>query len=565
MSSRYSRYCSATRAIGMSVMSTSSIRIKCSSRSSGPSKIGQLDRVARVDRRPLALDGRAVARGSGVPSDGGRTRGGHVRSGHRLGGGGRRAEYRRSNEAGQPAPHTRNSDAPLANAYPAARMQHPRITEPLDFPERGSAAPNPSSPQAVAAAAASLLVIYVGLALAYRDAIPLFEAPDEPAHMHYAAFVHSHGRLPRQEPLEVPGEGMQPPLVYMVSAPLLGGSDLDVAWAAEELDRATVPTTRPARRTLGGGPSIASYQHGYRQWVTDGRLAPLQVLRFTSLAFGLLAVIFTFAAMWRLTHDARLALLAGSLLAFNPQFLFGSGYFSNDTAAASLGAAGLWLVVRALEEGRLAPPLRRRRGARGAGRTDQALDADRHRRRGRDDDRDRPPPVARAPRRHRVRGRDRAGARGPLGGMGAEAPRRIPRRNALVESASTMLRPENFGGIGPYLTSFYWDGPSSRTGRASAGSTSSCPSSCTSRSSRSRGPACWASSRAAPRSRRRRCARARCAAISSSDRAHARAAPRDEPRDREPAGATAVRDRAAGRLRLALGIHRLIGSERRLV
>jgi 4-amino-4-deoxy-L-arabinose transferase-like glycosyltransferase len=149
----------------------------------------------------------------------------------------------------------------------------------------------------------------------------------------------------------VPGEGMQPPLVYMVSAPLLGGSELDVARASEELDRATRTYYTTGVKNSGGGPSIASYQHGYRQWVTDGRLAPLQVLRFTSLAFGLLAVIFTFAAMWRLTHDARLALLAGSLLAFNPQFLFGSGYFSNDTAAASLGAVSLWLVVRALEEG----------------------------------------------------------------------------------------------------------------------------------------------------------------------------------------------------------------------
>ena len=71
------------------------------------------------------------------------------------------------------------------------------------------------SARALAASAALLLSLYGALALAYRDAIPLFEAPDELSHLHYAAFVYSNGRLPRQEPLEVPGEGMQPPLVYV--------------------------------------------------------------------------------------------------------------------------------------------------------------------------------------------------------------------------------------------------------------------------------------------------------------------------------------------------------------
>ena len=74
------------------------------------------------------------------------------------------------------------------------------------------------------------------------------------------------------------------------------------------------------------------------------------MLRSTSLVFGLLTVILTFAAVWRLSRDARFALLAGSLVAFNPQFLFSSGYFSNDPAAAAVGAAALWIVVRAFEE-----------------------------------------------------------------------------------------------------------------------------------------------------------------------------------------------------------------------
>jgi hypothetical protein len=217
-----------------------------------------------------------------------------------------------------------------------------------DLAERLAQMVNPSSAQAVATAVAFLLTFYVGLALAYRDAIPLFEAPDEPSHLHYAAFVYANERLPRQDPLEVPGEGMQAPLVYVVAAPLLANTGLDVAWAARELGRAASPFYSNPR--VGGGAAIASEQHGDRQFITNGSLEPLRVLRSTSLVFGLLTVILTFAAVWRLSRDARFALLAGALVAFNPQFLYSSGYFSNDPAAAAIGAAGLWIVVRALEQ-----------------------------------------------------------------------------------------------------------------------------------------------------------------------------------------------------------------------
>jgi hypothetical protein len=336
-------------------------------------------------------------------------------------------------------------------------MQQPRFPDPLDLPERAAEIADPASPQAVAAAAAALLVLYVGLALAYRDAIPIFEAPDEPSHMHYAAFVHSQGRLPRQEPLEVPGEGMQPPLVYVLAAPLLGGSDLDVAWATEELYRAAFPFYSTGEKNAGGGPSIRSYEHGYRQFVTDGRLAPLGVLRFTSLAFGLLAVIFTFAAMWRLARDARFALLAAALLAFNPQFLFSSGYFSNDPAAAALGAAGLWIVVRALDEGvsrrhyvaggllvalGALTKLSTLAGIGAAGVTVIAVD----------------------PRPWRSRALDIALASaivlalaGPWALWALEHRGGFLGVSAVVASATGMVRAENFGGLWTFLTQFYWD------------------------------------------------------------------------------------------------------------
>jgi hypothetical protein len=218
-----------------------------------------------------------------------------------------------------------------------------------DLAERLARIVDPGSPQAVAAAAAFLLSVYVGLALAYRDAVPLFEAPDEPSHIHYAAFVYEEGRLPRHDPLEVPGEGMQAPLVYVIAAPLLGNSGLDIKVAERALERAMFPFYS-VPQAPGGSSALAAAPRGARVFATDGSLEPLRVLRSTSLAFGLLTVILTFAAVWRLSRDARIALLAGALVAFNPQFLFTSAYFSNDPAAAAIGAAALWVVVRAIED-----------------------------------------------------------------------------------------------------------------------------------------------------------------------------------------------------------------------
>jgi 4-amino-4-deoxy-L-arabinose transferase-like glycosyltransferase len=146
---------------------------------------------------------------------------------------------------------------------------------------------------------------------------------------------------------------MQPPLVYVLAAPLLDNR-IDVALAVRELGRAMFPLYANPRKE-GGGPAIAYHVHGLRMFTTDGSLEPLRVLRSTSLVFGLLTVILTFAAIWRLSRDARFALLGGGLLAFNPQFLYCSGYFSNDPAAAAIGAAALWVVVRALEDAGRAP------------------------------------------------------------------------------------------------------------------------------------------------------------------------------------------------------------------
>jgi 4-amino-4-deoxy-L-arabinose transferase-like glycosyltransferase len=213
----------------------------------------------------------------------------------------------------------------------------------------------------LAAAGALLLSCYAGLALAYRNSIPLFEGPDEPSHLHYAAFVYEHGRLPREQPDEVPGEGMQSPLTYLLAAPLVGWTGLDVpavARALHEVDSYLYGFDFSSP----GGPGIAFAPNGSRIFRADGSLGALSRVRAASLVFGLVAVLLTFAAAARLRGDAPLAGLAGALLAFDPQFLFVSGYFTNDPAAAAAGAAALLVVVSAVARG----PARRHYVAGGA-------------------------------------------------------------------------------------------------------------------------------------------------------------------------------------------------------
>lgn len=204
-----------------------------------------------------------------------------------------------------------------------------------------------------------LPLAYVFLAAAYLQSIPLFEGPDEPSHLEYVGFFAAHGRPPLYgDAPEVPGEGMQPPLYYMIAAPLfsrIAGSNAAVA--LEELhranlsiygyDRGALRANRllRARRATPGGDA--------RHFLVDPGLDWAASVRWISLVFGLLAVVLTAAAVHRATTDADVVGMAVAFFAFNPQFLFLSGIVSNDTAATSIGAASFCVYASAMRDVRL--------------------------------------------------------------------------------------------------------------------------------------------------------------------------------------------------------------------
>ena len=209
------------------------------------------------------------------------------------------------------------------------------------------------TPLRTGAPLAALLGAYTLLAVAYQHHLPLFEAPDEPSHLQYVAFLSVEGRLPSYgERPDVPGEGMQAPLYYLLGVPLLRASVDDGAGLLRELHRSNLSTYRYAPGADLRNREVRHVRTPREPWrfVPNQRLSSLRNVRGLSLAFGMLAVVLTYLAALRALSDRTLALTSAALLALNPQFLFVSSYVSNDTAATAIGAATFLVVASALRD-----------------------------------------------------------------------------------------------------------------------------------------------------------------------------------------------------------------------
>jgi hypothetical protein len=189
-----------------------------------------------------------------------------------------------------------------------------------------------------------LLVSFLALAILYNATVPLGEGPDEPGHFNYVLFLAREGRFPvqRAEPelSDVPGEGHQPPLAYLLAIPT-------VAWLAPD-QRQIVMSSDPTL-LWNGGTGVAAFMRGSREyWPWQGPVLAWHLARGTSALWGVLTVLFTYLAACRVQEGGRaqgFALLAAALVAFNPQFLFTSALVSNDGLLAALGAILLWACL----------------------------------------------------------------------------------------------------------------------------------------------------------------------------------------------------------------------------
>jgi len=201
-----------------------------------------------------------------------------------------------------------------------------------------------------------LLAVFFLLSLFYHYTVPLFEAPDEPAHLEYLAFLHSEKKIPfHSANPDVPAEGLQPPLYYLIAWPVFALVVDDAEALYQDLHRVDQKiygyTNRPSSEINGDLVRLRtsrSQHSGPRRFEDHPHLAALLQIRWISLLFGMLAVGLTYLGLLRFNGHNPVAFLGAGLLAFNPQFLFVCNYINNDAVATAIGAAAFYLVATRL-------------------------------------------------------------------------------------------------------------------------------------------------------------------------------------------------------------------------
>ncbi len=181
-----------------------------------------------------------------------------------------------------------------------------------------------------------IVLVFVVLAFAWSYVTPIFEAPDESAHLQYLLFVADHGRLPDlwSEVEQVGIEGFHPPLYYAMLGTFVRAANISHPF--------TPPTHNPqfswdrtdsAPNYFFPVSSIYDYVH---------------LLRLFSVMLGVISVLCTYWAAILLRFDSSMAWLAAAVTAFLPQFSFISGALNNDNLAIALTSLGIvWTLYLA--------------------------------------------------------------------------------------------------------------------------------------------------------------------------------------------------------------------------
>lgn len=188
--------------------------------------------------------------------------------------------------------------------------------------------------------AAALLVAYGILAVLYSVTTPAYEAPDEVAHMAYAQSLLERRALPVQTVGEL-SASHHPPAYYLLAAVAASVVDPTDTTGAFRLNPRFVHAGQ-------GGNAINAGLHGTSEsFPYQGQAAALHLARGVSIVLGGVTVMLTIAIGWLVFPDRRgVGLLAGALVALNPQFLFISGAVNNDNLLIAVSTATWWQLIR---------------------------------------------------------------------------------------------------------------------------------------------------------------------------------------------------------------------------
>lgn len=177
--------------------------------------------------------------------------------------------------------------------------------------------------------AAAFLALYAAWALI----VPVYEAPDEPAHWQYARYLHDHWALPRfAAGFE---EANSPPLAYLLFAPLAreAGSPAIALGVSPEGRLASIAPPRTFLNTD---------QDWERYW-------PIRFARLLAAIISVGTVLLTWRAGLA-ARDRTTGLLAALIVGLLPQFAFRGANVSNDALVTCASAAVTWGMVCLVRE-----------------------------------------------------------------------------------------------------------------------------------------------------------------------------------------------------------------------
>jgi len=191
--------------------------------------------------------------------------------------------------------------------------------------------------------ASILLLAFVLLAGTYSVITPAFESPDEVGHFLYIVHLVETRSLPVMRVGELL-EAHQPPLYYLFAAVAALPADLDDPTGMFE------PNPRFRFAAQGRNEVNIASHHSAETFPFQGQALALHLARGASILMGLVTVALTIVIGWRVfPHRPVIGLLAGALVAFNPQFLFISSSVNNDNLLTMVATIAWWQALRILE------------------------------------------------------------------------------------------------------------------------------------------------------------------------------------------------------------------------
>jgi len=190
----------------------------------------------------------------------------------------------------------------------------------------------------------ALISAFLVLALSYSFIIPPFESPDEVGHFAYIVHIRTTRSFPVQRIGEL-GEAHQPPLYYIIAALASMPASLG--------DQTALFRSNPEFEWAGqGGHDVNVMLHGSAEtFPFRGQSLALHLARVSSVLMGMVTVAFTTLIAWKVfPNHPSIGLLAGALVAFNPQFLFISGSVNNDNLLTMVATVSWWQLLRAIAQ-----------------------------------------------------------------------------------------------------------------------------------------------------------------------------------------------------------------------